>query len=230
MMTLTTTTTTAATTSSSHTRGRVAVRIAAICGAMFVLLLVLGGLLDPGYSQRTDGISALASTESRSAAFGVLAFAFLALTAISTGIGVLRTLRGRAATVSGVLVILAGLATAADGVFRQSCSSLRPDCLARESAGTVSNAHLLHNLIALPLFAFLVLAGLLLIPAVRRNPAVRPVWGAVLAAALGSLLFLVWFGSGAYGENGGLVQRGLVLLAYGLPLAVAAKAARSHAR
>ena len=144
---------------------------------------MFGGLLDPGYSQRTDAISALASTESHSAILGLMAFAGLALTAISTGVAVLSTLRGRAAAVCGVLVILAGLATAADGVLRQSCSSLRPDCLARESGGAVSNAHMLHNLIALPLFAFLVVAGFMLVAAVRRTPAVRSLWGAVMSAA-----------------------------------------------
>jgi hypothetical protein len=39
--------------------------------------------------------------------------------------------------------------------------------------------------------------------------------------AVGTLGLFGWFGSGAYGSNGGLVQRALVLTAYGLPLLVA---------
>ena len=43
----------------------------------------------------------------------------------------------------------------------------------------------------------------------------------MLAAAAIEVAMLVWFGSGAFGESGGLVQRGLVLVAYGVPLGVA---------
>lgn len=75
---------------------------------------------------------------------------------------------------AGILLVLAGAVTAADGFFRQSCSSLQQVCLQRESAGTVSSDHGLHNLIALPLFLFLVIAGFLLVGAVGRSQAVRP--------------------------------------------------------
>jgi len=36
----------------------------------------------------------------------------------------------------------------------------------------------------------------------------------------------VWFGSGAYGDNGGLVQRAFLLAAFGLPIVVALRASR----
>jgi len=40
-----------------------------------------------------------------------------------------------------------------------------------------------------------------------------------MIASLALILF-VWFGSSSFGSFGGLVQRGLVLLCYGVPLAI----------
>lgn len=42
----------------------------------------------------------------------------------------------------------------------------------------------------------------------------------MLTSAITTTIFFVWFGSGAYSDLGGLVQRALVLSAYGLPVIV----------
>lgn len=85
----------------------------------------------------------------------------------------------------------------------------------------MSGAHVLHDLLALVLFTGLVVAGFLLAAALRRTPGLAHLARPVRRVAVGTLVLLVWFGSGAYGGNGGLVQRALVLTAYGPPLLVA---------
>jgi hypothetical protein len=42
--------------------------------------------------------------------------------------------------------------------------------------------------------------------------------------AFTSLGLVVWFGSGAFGDNGGFVQRAFMASAFGLPVAVALRA------
>lgn len=157
-------------------RGRRLALVSAFSATGFILLLILAGLFDPGYSQLSETISALASTESSSAAAMIAGFACLGATAIAAGTALLRSLRGGPARAAAVLVVLAGAATVADGYFRQSCSSLEQQCLDREAAGDVSGAHLLHNLIALPLFTMLVVAGFLLAFAMCRTPRMRHLW------------------------------------------------------
>jgi hypothetical protein len=193
-----------------------------------MVAITVAGSLDPGYSALSEGISALASTESQSAPIMIIGFALMAVAAVSAGVAVWRALGGKLATAAGILLVLAGVATAADGFFRQSCSSLQQVCLQRESAGTVSSDHVLHNLIALPLFLFLVIAGFLLVGAVGRSPALRSYRRWVLAGAISTLIFFVWFGSGVYSDLGGLVQRVLVLSAYGLPVVVGWGASHTH--
>lgn len=201
--------------------GRGPALVSAGAGAAFVVLLVLAGLLDPGYSPVSEAISALASTESHSAALMTAGFACLGLTSLATGVALLHALRGGLARTAAVLVLLAGVATLGDGWFRQSCSSLQQECLRREASGDVSGAHVLHNLIALPLFLMLVVAAFLLALVARRTTRLHFLGRPALIGACLTLLFFVWFGSGAYGSLGGLVQRALVLLGYGLPLVVA---------
>ena len=208
-------------------RGRRPAAVAVATSAGSIVAITLAGLLDPGYSSLSEGISALASTESQSAPIMIIGFGLMAVTAVRTGVAVWRALGGKLATAAGILLVLAGAAPRPTAFFRQSCSSLQQVCLQRESAGTVSSEHVLHNLIALPLFLFLVIAGFLLGGAAGRSPALRPYRGWVLVGAISTLTFFVLFGSGAYSDVGGLVQRVLVLSAYGLPVIVGWAASRA---
>ena len=209
-------------------RGRRPAAVALAASAGSIVAITLAGLLDPGYSAASEAISALASTESQSAPIMTIGFALMAVTAVSGGVAVWRALGVKIAAAAGILLTLAGVLTLAEAFFRQSCSSLQQVCLQRESAGTVSSDHMLHNLIALPLFGFLVIAGFLLVGAVGRSPARRRYRGRVLTGAICTLILFVWFGSGAYSDLGGLVQRALVLSAYGLPVIIGWAAARTR--
>ena len=72
----------------------------------------------------------------------------------------------------------------------------------------------------------LIVANFLLASALRRDGRWTTLARPVRAAAIVATLTFVWFGSGAYAANGGLVQRLLVLLAYGIPVAVAVRTTR----
>lgn len=187
----------------------------------FVATLIVAGVIDPGYSQQSEAISALASTESEAAGLMIVGFVLLGAVALASGAALLGTLRGKAGKAAAILVLLSGLLTVACGFARQSCSTLQQSCLDRESADAVSGSHTLHNLMALPLFAFLVAAGFLIASALHRDPRFRHLARRARVAAVATTVSFVWFGSQAFGDNGGLVQRLMVLLAFEVPTVVA---------
>jgi hypothetical protein len=124
-----------------------------------------------------------------------------------------------------VLVIIGGVLTLVAGFARQSCSGLQQACLDRESAGTVSGAHVTHNLVSLVLFVLLVAAGFFLAAGLKRNAAHRHLSRGARIAAFATLGLMVWFGSGAYGTNGGWVESAFILLAFGTPAYLATRVA-----
>ena len=83
------TTTTLARSSAGHAqcRGRRAAVISVAAAAASIVVIALAGVLDPGYSALSEGISALGSTESQSAPLMAAGFALMALTAISAAFG-----------------------------------------------------------------------------------------------------------------------------------------------
>ena len=213
------------TTSSSTARplARTLARVSVGAAVTTAAAIVIAGLADPGYSPRSEAISALASVESKSASIMIFGFVTMALTAVSAGTALFLVLKGKAARTGSVLVIVAGVLTLLAGFARQSCSTLQQACLDRESAGTVSGAHVFHNLVSLGLFVLLVAAGFFLSAGLKRNPANRHRCRGARVAAFATLGFMVWFGSGAYGTNGGLVESAFILLAFGTPAYLATR-------
>ena len=178
-------------------RGRRPAAVAVAASAGSIVAITVAGLLDPGYSALSEGISALASTESQSAPIMIIGFGLMAATAVRDRCGRVagtgRQARGGSrhpARPGG-----RGHRRPTGGFFRRARSSLQQVCLQRESDGTVSSEHVLHNLIALPLFLFLVIAGFLLVGAAGRSPALRPVprWGSGRCDQHVDLLRLVRF-------------------------------------
>jgi len=187
--------------------------------------IAVAGFADPGYSARSEAISALASVESESARIMIFGFVTMALTALAAGTALFLALKGKAARTGSVFVIIGGVLTLVAGFARQSCSTLQQSCLDRETAGTVSAAHVTHNLVSLVLFVLLVAAGFLLAAGLKRSVAHRHLSLRVRIAAAATLTFMVWFGSGCYGTNGGLVESAFILLAFGTPAYVATRVA-----
>ena len=209
---------------------RTLAKLSAASAVAFAMGVVIAGAADPGYSHRSEAMSALASTQSRSAGVMIVAFLFLSVTALAAGVVLFRRLRGKAGRAGSVLVLVAGVATVVVGFARQSCSSLQQACLDREGAGDVSGAHVVHNLVSLLLFLCLVVGGFFLASGLRRDPRWAHLAGRTRIAATASLLLMVWFGSAAYGDNGGLVQRAFLLLAFGIPVAIALEVSRGSHR
>lgn len=214
------------TSSQSPSTAGVLAKVSVAAAVATALAIVVAGLADPGYSPRSEAISALASVESKSASIMIVGFVTMALTALSAGGSLFIVLKGKAARTGSALVVIAGLLTLVAGFARQSCSTLQQSCLDRESAGAVSGAHVTHNLVSLVLFVLLVAGGFFLAAGVKRNATHRYLSLRARVAAFVTLGFMIWFGSGAYGTNGGLVESGFILLAFGTPAYLAIQAAR----
>ena len=207
--------------------GQYAARVAVGASVVSVLAIAVAGFVDPGYSHLQEGISALASRESQAAPIMVVGFFAMAVTLVAAGASLFTAVPGKKARGAAILIMLAGVITAVSGIFPQDCSSQQAACRVRESAETVSGSHVLHNLIAIPLFLFLIIAAFLLAAALRRTPAGRGYARAGWLVAVAGLLLMVAFGADVAGDLGGLVQRVLVLLAYGWPVFLAARLTRS---
>jgi hypothetical membrane protein len=195
-------------------------RTAVGSAAAAVGAILVAGLVDPGYSAVSEGISALASHESQAAPIMIVGFMAMALALLTAGVALFRLLPTRRAKAAAILVVLSGLATVVVGFARLDCSTLQTECLAREHAETVSGGHVLHNLVSLLLFVLLSVAAFLWGAGLRRLGERRLARITLLAAVL-TVAFFVWFMSGAYGSAGGLVQRVFIPLAYGWPVLLA---------
>lgn len=208
------------------TLSRVLAHVATGATVVAAAAIILAGFLDPGYSSISEGISALSSQESSAAPVAIAGFVAMAVMVLAAGTALFLALSGKRAKVGAVLVILAGLMMVVVSFARQSCSSLQAECLARESAGTVSSSHWIHNLVALVVFLFLVVAGFLWGAGLRRRTGSKSLARASLVVAIVAALFMVWFGSNAYGSFGGLVERVFVALAFGWPVYLAVRVTR----
>ncbi len=209
------------------TSSRLLAHVAAGAAATAAAAIALAGFLDPGYSRLSEAISALASQESAAAPVMIVGFMAMAITLLAAGATLFRALPGKRAKAGAVLVVLAGLMTVVVGLARQSCSSLQAECLARESAGTVSSSHWIHNVVSLVLFVFLVVASFFWTAGLKRSTGSKSLARVSLLVAMATAVFFVWFGSGAYGTFGGLVERVLVWLAFGWPAYLAIRVTRS---
>ena len=210
-------------TTASSTTARVLARVSVGAAVTTGAAIVVAGMVDPGYSPRSEAISALASVESEAASIMIFGFVTMALTALAAGGALLLSLHGKAARAGSVLVVIGGALTLVAGFARQSCSTLQQSCLDRESAGAVSGSHVVHNLVSLVLFVLLVAGGFFLAAGLKRNPAHRHLSHGAHLAAFATLGLMVWFGSAAYGTNGGLVESAFILFAFGTPAFLATR-------
>jgi len=79
----------------------------------------------------------------------------------------------------------------------------------------------LHNLVGLVLFAALVIALFFLAAGLRHATRRATLARTTQVVAIAALGLMVWFGSETYGDNGGLVQRALIVVACGWPALLA---------
>lgn len=143
----------------------------------FVLAFLVAGAVTPGYSPVREYISALAARSEPYPWIMTVGFGLLALGTIAAGLALIRRLTGRAGTVGGLLVLLAGVGIVGSAAFRLDCSPTVGSCAAREVAGTVSTGHVLHNLVSLLSHVLLVVALCVLGRALRRTEGLRHLAG-----------------------------------------------------
>jgi uncharacterized protein DUF998 len=175
--------------------------------------IALAGLLEPGYSEVRDAVSALGARDAASpwvfdVAVAIWGASFIAAAA-ALEIDSPRALRGR---LGPALIAITGLTQILDGfAFPADCRpTIDADCHARELAGEVSWQHVAHGLT----YRFGAVALLLSVFAMAWRFRGDPKWGRADLLALGSGLFgLVVFGglffatSNTMGSHYGLVQR-----------------------
>jgi hypothetical membrane protein len=202
-------------------------RISVLAFGGFAAAVLVAGRRTPGYSHRSEAISALGARDAAAPEVMLVGFLLLAAALLSAGVVLARTIAGKAGRVGALLVCLAGVAAVITAFAQEDCSDLKAACAARERAGTVSGEHVLHNLVGLILFTALVIGLFFLAAGLRRATSRSSLARVTQIVALAALGFMVWFGSDAYGDNGGLVQRALILLACGWPALLASGLGRA---
>ena len=205
----------------SPPRIRALARASAVALGGFAVAVVVAGLRSPGYSHRSEAISALGAKDAAAPEVMMVGFLLLAVSLLAAGGVLARTIAGKAGRVGALLVCLAGVAAVVTAFAQEDCSDLKAACAARERANTVSGEHVLHNLVGLVLFAALVIALFFLAAGLRRATGRATLARTTQVVAVAALGLMVWFGSDAYGDNGGLVQRALIVVACGWPALLA---------
>jgi hypothetical membrane protein len=204
-----------------------AARVAVGGLAAFAVATVVAGVADPGYDPVREGISALAAVGSPSAYVMIAGFLALAAATVAAGAGLWTHLRtGAAGRIGAALVVLAGAGMVVAAFARQDCSDFVGECAAAEAAGTLSDHHMIHQLVSLAVFTLLAVAAFVLGRGLRRNGAPR--WAAVASPLVGlaALVVTAMLVTVGFGEQAGLVQRAWVLLVFGWPVLLAARAFR----
>jgi hypothetical membrane protein len=181
----------------------------------FVLAVVVAGAVTPGYSPVQEYISALAARTSPHPWIMTTGFACLAVSTVVAAMALSRRLTGTSSIVGSVLLGLAGLALVGSAAFRLDCSPTVESCAAAEVAGTVSGQHVLHNLVSLLSHVLLVIAYLVLSRALRRSSGLARLARPTLVISLATLAFIVGLVITDFGQVGGIVQRVVVVVAYG---------------
>ena len=197
-------------------------RLAAGGFGVFALSIPLAGAFAPGYSHVRDGISALAATGSPSAPIMIVGFLALALGTAAAGVTLwVRLSVGVAGRVGAAVVLAAGLAMVVVGLNRQDCSELVGACSAAEAAGTLSDHHVVHQLVSLAVFLVLTIAMFPLARGLRKNGGPSGLAVATRLVGVVGVLVIAMMTTVGLGDMGGLVQRLFVALLFGAPVLLA---------
>ena len=209
----------------SPPRIRALARASALALGGFAVAVVVAGLRSPGYSHRSEAISALGAKDAAAPEVMMVGFLLLAVSLLAAGGVLARTIPGKAGRVGALLVCLAGTAAVVTAFAQEDCSDLKAACAARERANTVSGEHVLHNLVGLVLFAALVIALFFLAAGLRRatGRATLARTTQVVAVAGARLDGVVRIRT--LRQTGRLVQRALIVVACGWPALLATRLA-----
>jgi len=195
-------------------------RLGAWCGVVGPLLFtaawVAGSLRQAGHSTAEVQLSGLAADDARDPQIMVAGFVVLGVCSIGFGLALRRVLSPRAA--GAWLVVLAGAAAVAAGVFRR-------DHLLLVGPGFTSESwhNQVHDVISGVAYGAMLAAPLVLARRFRSDPDWAVVSRPVQVMALGSAIALVVFASRVVEPWNGVVQRVAVTLALGAEVLTAAR-------
>ena len=188
---------------------------AAVALGGFAAATIAAAAATPGYSQLEEHISALAARDAPHPWIVTAGLFSLVLALFAMAIALRDRLGGRAVP---VLLTVAGILLAGAALAREDCSTAQAACAAREVAGTVSGAHVLHQLVSLLAFVLVIAALFAAARALKRSGRdARP----TRAVALACVVLVAVLVTGAADGAEGLVQGVFLLLAFGWPLRLA---------
>ena len=195
-------------------------RLAAVAGiagpVLFTLAWVAGSLRQGGHGAAQVQLSGLAAEDAREPQLMIAAFVLLGGCSIGFGAALRWVTAPR--TAGAWLVMTAGAATAAAGVFRRDHLLLTGPGFAGESWHNQ-----VHDVVSAVAYGAMVAAPLALGHELRGKPGWAPVARAVQALALASLAVLAVFASRAAQPWDGVLQRVAVTLALAAEVLLAAR-------
>ena len=195
-------------------------RLGAWCGVvgpvLFTAAWVVSSLRQAGHSASEVQLSGLAADDARDPQIMMAGFVVLGVCSTGFGIALRRVLAPRAA--GAWLVIVAGAAAVAAGVFRRDHLLLAGPGFTGESWHNQ-----VHDVASGVAYGAMLVAPLVLARRFRDDPDWAAVSRPVQVLALGSALALVVFASRAVEPWNGAVQRVAVTLALGTEVLIAAR-------
>jgi hypothetical protein len=198
-------------------------RLGAVCGvagpALFTAAWVVGSLRQPGRGLAQVQLSGLAAEDARDPQIMMAGFVGLGLCTAVFGAALARVTAPRRA--GAWLVLAAGVATVAAGVFRRDHMLLTGPGFAGESWHNQ-----VHDVVSAAGYGAMIAAPLVLCWRLRGEPAWRAARRAVLGLTLASGVALAVFASRLAGPWDGAVQRAAVTLALAAEAVLAARLAR----
>jgi hypothetical protein len=190
--------------------------------ALFTAAWVVSSLRQTGHSATEVQLSGLAADDARDPQIMVAGFLVLGMCSIGFGIPLRRVLAPRAA--GAWLVIVAGAAAVAAGVFRRDHLLLVGPGFAGESWHNQ-----VHDVVSGVAYGAMLAAPLVLARGFRSDPDWAAASRPVQVLALGSAVALVVFASRMVEPWNGAVQRVAVTLALGTEVLIAARMLTSPA-
>jgi hypothetical protein len=211
----------------AKTRTTTAARIGVAGIATFFVTSIGVAAVTPGYRSARDAISALAAMNSPYAYVMIAGFLAAAAGLGATGVALWQRYGARpSGKVAAILLLLAGPLMATAGLARQDCSEALESCIDHGAAPLASTHFWIHQYVSLALFLTLVIAGFVLIRAVRRTEGFGFLTVPARIVAWTGLVVTVAAMTVGFAPVNGLVQRPYLALLFGWPLVLAVVAPR----
>lgn len=173
---------------------------------VFTLAWIVAAAAQDDYSPWRGYISELAALDAEHAWIMITGSLLLGAGIVALAVGLARAVKGRAATVGSILLVIAGVGVIVSGLARPDCYSQLEACAARIDAGDVSWHHAIHDWADLAILA-LVAAPLVLARAFRGDQSWRNLGAYSIVTGVVGLVLVVLLYSGVAESWAGVLQR-----------------------